>query len=160
MADMLTDGNIKVTYVPSVANLAAPTVAELGAGTDLECLITADGLDVSVDEDVISIPKLCETSNSEAPGRATYKITLTIVRKDNPTEDVAWTTLLRNTSGFLVMRYGPAVATAYAATQAVQAFPGKFGERRPQKPEANSAVTFQTMFYSSAVPDLDAVVAA
>lgn len=159
MADMITDGNIKVTFVPSVANIAAPTVAELTAGTTLECLITADGADVSVSEDVISIPKLCETSNSEAPGRTTYKITLTIVRKDNPTEDVAWTTLLRKTAGFLVFRYGPPVTTAYATTQSVQVFPGTFGERMPQKPAANAAVTFQSMFYSSAVPDLDAVVA-
>lgn len=160
MADMLADGNVKVTYVPVIANKAAPTVAELTAGTDLQCLITSDGLQVSVNEDVISIPKLCETTNSEAPGRATFQVTLTLVRKTVVAEDDAWTTLLRNTAGFLVMRYGLAHDTAYAASQEVQVFPGKAGERRPQPVEANGAVKFQSQWYVGEQPDLDAVVAA
>jgi hypothetical protein len=67
MPDMLTDGNIKVTFVPTIADPAAPTTTELTAGTDLECLITSDGLNLSVDEETISVPKLCDTVNSEAP---------------------------------------------------------------------------------------------
>lgn len=159
MADMLNDGNIKVTFVPSVANAAAPTTAELAAGTALECLITADGLDIKVDEDTVSIPKLCETSNSEAPGRATYGFTLTLMRKTVTIEDVAWTTLLRGTSGFLVIRYGLAYTTAYAAAQKAQVFPGTAGERRPQKPEANGGTMFQSQWYVTSKPNLDAVIA-
>ncbi|RSN65416.1 hypothetical protein DMH01_03295 [Amycolatopsis sp. WAC 04182] len=159
MADMLNDGNIKVTYVAAIANMAAPTAAELNGGLDLECLITADGLEPSVDEEKVSIAKLCETMNAEAPGRATYGLGLTMVRKDVPAEDVAWTTLLRGTSGYLVFRYGIDADTAYAALQDVQVWPGKFGERRPQKPEANGATTFMSQFYVSATPDMDATVA-
>jgi hypothetical protein len=159
MADMLADGQIKVTYVPAIANIAAPTVAELGAGTDLECLITGDGFAPTVNEEVVSIPKLCETINAEAPGRATHQIVLTLVRQDETADDVAWTTLLRNTAGHLVVRYGSAHSTAYAAGDDVQVFPGKAGERRPQSPEANGAILFQSQWYVSAQPDLDAVVA-
>jgi hypothetical protein len=160
MADMLADGNVKVTYVPTIANKSAPTVAELTAGTDLQCLITADGLAISVNEDVVSIPKLCETSNSEAPGRATFQITLTCVRQEATADDVAWTTLLRKTSGYLVIRYGDTHDTAYAASQEVLVFPGASGERRPNAVEANGAVTFDSQWYVNAQPDLDAVVAA
>lgn len=160
MADMLNDGNIKVTYVPSIANKSAPTVAELGAGTDLECLITADGLQPTVNEEVVSIPKLCETIVAEGPGRATHQIVLTMVRKTESAEDVGWTTMLRGTEGFLVIRYGVAYDTAYASGDDVQVFPGKAGERRPQAPEANSATQFQSQWYVSAQPDLDGVVAA
>src|SRR5213080_2362110 len=99
MADMLSDGNIKVTYVPTIANQAAPTTTELAAGTALECLITADGLDISTDESVVSAPKLCETTDSEQPGRAKTTIQLTCVRKDVVAEDVAWVTLLRGLAG-------------------------------------------------------------
>ncbi len=160
MADMLNDGNIKVTYVATIANIAAPTVAELTGGVDLECLITADGLEPSVDEEKVSISKLCETMNAEAPGRATYGLGLTMVRKDVALEDVAWTTLLRGTAGYLVFRYGVDADDAYAAADDVQVWPGKFGERRPQKPEANGATLFMSQFYVSAAPDMDAVVAA
>lgn len=160
MADMLNDGNIRLTYAPAVANIAAPTVAELTAGTDLECLVTADGLSISVDEEVTSIPKLCETSNSQAPGRATYGVTLTLVRQDVEAEDVGWTTLTRGTSGYLVMRYGVAHDQAWAAGDKVQVFPVKFGERRPQQPEANGATLFQSQAYVGKQPALDGVVAA
>lgn len=159
MADMLNDGNIKCTFVPSVANIAAPTTAELAAGTALECLITADGLELKVDEATVSIPKLCETTVSEAPGRSTYGVTLTMVRKTVPAEDVAWTVLLRGTTGFLVFRYGTAFATAYASAQKVQVFPGKAGERRPQKPEANGATKFISQWFVSSQPNLDAAIA-
>lgn len=160
MADMLNDGNIKVTYVPTIANKSAPTVAELDAGTDLECVITADGFAPTVNEEVVSVPKLCETIVAEGPGRATHQIVLTMVRKDTSSEDIGWTTMVRSTEGYLVIRYGVPYDTAYAADQDVQVFPGKSGERRPQAPEANSATMFQSQWYVSAQPDLDAVVAA
>jgi hypothetical protein len=160
MADMLTDGQIKVTYVPSIADIAAPTVAELTAGTDFECLITADGLNPSSDEDTVAIPKLCQTINAQAPGRTTYGFDLTFVRQEDEADDTAWSTLLRGTEGFLVVRYGIAHDTAYAAAQSVQVYPGRCGERRPAQPEANGAVTFTSTWYVGSQPELDGVVAA
>lgn len=163
MADMLADGAVKVTFVPSITNKAAPTVAELTAGTavDLECLITADGLDISVDEQVVAIPKLCETFDAQSPGRATYGVTLTCVRKDVDAEDVAWDTLVRKASGFLVIRYGTPATTDYVAAQKnLAVFPVTFGERRMLKPEANGAIQFQSQAYVTSQPELDAVVAA
>lgn len=160
MPDMLADGNVKVTYVPTIADIAAPKSAELSAGTDLECLIMGDGFQPSVDEEVVSIPKLCETINAQGPGRATHSIQLTMVRKTETAEDTAWTTMLRNTKGFLVVRYGTPYDTEYASGDAVQVFPGACGERRPQPVEANGAVTFISQWYVSAQPDLDAEIAA
>lgn len=159
MADMLADGNIKVTYVPEIDDISAPTVDELSSGTDLECLITGDGFAPTVNEEVVSIPKLCETINAEAPGRATHQIVLTMVRQTDEADDVAWTTLLRNTAGYLVVRYGIPHDTEYAEGDQVQVFPGTAGERRPQAPEANGAIQFQSQWYVSAQPDLDAEVA-
>jgi hypothetical protein len=160
MADMLNDGNIRVTYVASIANKAAPTVAELDAGVDLECLVTSDGLNTPVNEDTVSNPKLCDTVNAEAPGRATHQPALTFYRQDTPSEDVAWTTMTRGTAGFLVVRYGVAHDTAYAAGDEVCVYPGKAGERQLQTPEANAATKFISRWYESESPVLDAEVAA
>lgn len=159
MADMLNDGQIKVTFVPAIANIAAPTTTELAAGTALECLITADGLEIKTDEGVVEIPKLCETSMSQAPGRTTHGVTLTIVRKTIAGEDLGWSVLLRGTVGFLVIRPGLAYTTAYASTQKCVVYPGTVGERRLQKPEMNGVLKFISQWYVSSQPNLGAAVA-
>jgi hypothetical protein len=159
MADMLSDGNIRVSYVPAIANQAAPTTTELNAGTDLSCLIMGDGLDISGDEGVVSAPKLCETTVSEQPGRAKTTVKLTCVRKTILAEDIAWTTLQRGLQGYLVVRRGPTYATAWTIAQKVEVYPGTFGKRMPQKPEQNGVEKFDSQFYNSAPENLDAVVA-
>lgn len=163
MAKMLADGNVKVTYVVTIANLAAPDVsAELTAGSSvaLECLITADGFNISVDEAVVSLPALCETFDAESPGRAKYAIDLTCFRHIATVDDKAWTTLLRGLSGFLVVRYGVAVTTAYAAADKLLVFPVTFGERKPLPTEANGGVKFSSHAYVTSQPQLDAVAVA
>lgn len=163
MAKMLADGNVKVTYVVSVANLAAPDVsAELTAGSSvaLECLITADGFNISVDEAVVSLPALCETFDAESPGRAKYAIDLTCFRHIATVDDKAWTTLIRGLSGFLVVRYGVAVTTAYNTGDKLIVFPVTFGERKPLPTEANGGVKFSSHAYVTSQPQLDAVAVA
>jgi len=163
MAKMLADGNVKVTYVASIANIAAPDVSsELTAGSslDLECLITADGFNVSVDEAVVALPALCETFDAESPGRAKYAIDLTCFRHVATVDDKAWTTLLRGLTGFLVVRYGVAVTTAYAAADKLLVFPTTFGERKPLPTEANGGVKFSSHAYVTSQPNLDAVAVA
>ncbi|MFF4600554.1 hypothetical protein [Amycolatopsis sp. NPDC001319] len=160
MADMLSDGNIKVSFVPTIVNIGAPTVAEVTAGTSLECLIMSDGLDISTDESVTSAPKLCETIDAEQPGRSKTTIQLTCVRKDTPAEDVAWTLLQRGLTGYLVVRRGTSIETAFAAADPVEVYPVKAGVRRPIKPEANGVEKFMSQLYNTAASELDGVVAA
>lgn len=163
MAKMLADGNVKLTFCPTIANIAAPLAAtELTGGTvlDLECKTTADGLSISVDEAVVALPALCETFDAESPGRAKYAIDLTMFRYDDSAEDTPWTTLIRGLSGFLVVRYGIAHTTAYAADDNLLVFPGTFGERKPLPTEANGGVKFSSHFYVTSQPELDAVAAA
>jgi hypothetical protein len=163
MAKMLADGNVKVTYVPTIVNIAAPDASselEAGSALDLECFITADGLSISVDEAVVSLPALCETFNAESPGRATYAIDLTFYRHLASVDDSAWNTIKRLVSGYLAIRYGTAATTAWTAADRALVFPVTFGERKPQPTEANGGVTFQNRAYVSSQPHLDAVVVA
>lgn len=159
MADMLFDGNTRVTYVPSIANSAAPTTTELNAGTDLSCLVMSDGLDISTDESAVSAPKLCEDYDAEQPGRAKTTIKLTMARKDTPAEDIAWTTLQRGLAGFLVVRRGITYSSAWATGQKPEVYPVKFGQRQPVKGEPNSIEKFMSQPFVTAKPTLDAVVA-
>jgi hypothetical protein len=159
MADMLSDGNNKVSFVPTIANQAAPTTAELNAGTSLECLIMADGLDINTDEDVVSAPKLCETTTSEQPGRSKTTIQLTCVRKDVAVDDVAWTLLERGLTGYVVVRRGLTYSTAWTAAQKVEVYPVKFGVARMLKPEMNGVEKFMSQGYNTASPTLKATVA-
>lgn len=158
MAKMLADGNVKATFVIAIPNIAAPVAATLNAGVDLECLITADGLSVSVDEAVVALPALCETFDAESPGRAKYAIDLTMYRHILTVDDVAWTTMIRGLTGFLVLRYGVDVDTAYTAADKVLVFPGTSGERKPNPTTANGGVTFGSRWYVSTQPELDGVV--
>lgn len=162
MADMLSDGNVKVSFVPAVANIGAPTVTELTAAgaVDLECRITADGLDVSADEDTIDNSKLCDVENYEEPGRIKHSIELTITRADIEETDTPYETIKRGTKGFLAIRYGIPHDTAYAAAQDIQIYTIRAGAQRYVKPEANSTVRYQQKMFVNGPSELDAVVAA
>jgi len=124
MADLLADGNIKVTWAVTVANVSAPTVAELTAGTavDLECLITLDGLDIKGDTASVDNTALCSTDDTEEPGRVSYNIELTAKRKDTTLEDKAWNTLVDRAQGYLVVRRSTAATTAWTASQPCEVY--------------------------------------
>lgn len=163
MTKMLADGNVKVAYVASIANIQAPDVSsELTAGSTLalECLITADGFNISVDEAVVSLPALCETTDTEAPGRAKYAVDMTYFRHNETVQDKAWTTMVRLLTGFLVVRYGIASTTPFAAGDKLLVFPGQHGERKPLPTEANGGIKFAGRWYVSSTPALDAVAVA
>lgn len=160
MTDMLNDGNIKLTFVEEIADISAPTETELAQGFDLECLVTADGFQPTVNEDVVSVAKLCETSNSESPGRATHQVTLTMVRQEEEDQDVGWTNLKRNQTGFLAVRFGVEHSLPWEADDKAVVYPVRCGTRRLLPPEANGATLFEVQMYVTAEPNLDAVVVA
>lgn len=162
MARIPVDGNVKVAFVPAIVDIAAPTASELtGAGVvALECDLTPDGLDEAIDEDTKDTSTFCSTSNFEEPGRTKPNITLTYFRFSTPTEDSAYTTLKRNTAGFLVIREGSAHDVAFASTDKVRVYTIMCGEQQPVKPAANEDVKVQQKLYASGDYERDAVVAA
>lgn len=161
MADLLADGNIKVTWAPSVANIAAPTVAELTAGSavDLECLITLDGLDIKGETASVDNTALCSTDDTEEPGRVSYTIDITAKRKDNSSEDKAWNTLTDRALGNLVVRRSTAATTAWAVGQPCEVYPVRAGRPIMNAPEKNSAQKFQVKLFNNARSDDRATVA-
>lgn len=151
MGDMLSDGNIKVVYVPTLADPSAPTVTELTAtgSVDLSCFIKSDGRAHTVDEDTVDNSKLCTTDNTETPGRIKHSWTLTYSREDDEEADMAYSTLKKGTTGFLVQRIGTAYATAFAADDKVDVFPVTAGYQLEQ-PDVGGLVWYQQKMFVTA----------
>jgi len=156
------DGNVKVAWVVTIANTAAPTAAELTAGSvvDLSCYLTADGFTPALDEQVIVDQRLCDTATFEKPGRATRSLNIRWIDNSNTAlANLALTTLIPGTSGFIVVRRGMAYATAFATTQKVDVWPTTCGQYGDEPPEANSVLKVaQKMFITDAVQLRKAVV--
>jgi hypothetical protein len=162
MADLLANGMVKVTYVPSIANISAPTVAELtgGSAVDLQCLITADGLNITGETASVDNTALCSENDTQDAGSVSYQLELTCKRKDSTVEDVAWNTLTYKTAGYLVVRRDKPQADPYVATDDVEVYSIRCGEPIMQPPERNTPQTFVVTLFNHSSVDTRAVVAA
>ncbi|MFF4417095.1 hypothetical protein ACFYY8_31630 [Streptosporangium sp. NPDC001559] len=161
MAKRLTDGNTKATFVPVIASITAPTVAEL---TDpgiitLENTVTDDGLKVDFDEGTVAGNVLASTQDFESPGRSKAQIELTYYRDSTPSADRMWTVMTRGTAGYLVVRRGVTAATAYATSQIVEVYTVTCGERKPMAPERESYEKVTLKLFASGTYNLTSTVA-
>lgn len=152
MAYTLADGMTKVIWLTSCANTAAPTAAEVAAGTALETYITPDGLDVSTEESRVDVGNLASVQDTEVAGRRKESINLTM---HNLGMDAAPFSTFAPTagvypSGFLVIRYGVAATTATAADDVVDVYTVTAGTRQRISPAANDVLKFSVRFYSTA----------
>lgn len=162
MSRILNDGNIKVTWVPAIASIAAPSAGtELAAtgSVPLEPWITPDGLNLGNSEAVVDLSVLSSVTEYEGPGRYKQTIDLTCQRDDTTASDLAWTTLVRGAQGFIVIRIGVLAGTAYAAADRLMVYTVTVGKRLMVKPTKNTPATFIVHAYCSGA-DNDAAVAA
>jgi hypothetical protein len=143
MSDLISDGNTKVSWVPSIANLNAPTASELNAGSDWTARLTPDGLKTDPTTADVDTSSLASTFSTTAPGRRSYDVELTFKRGTLGTsDDQPYATLLYNTSGNIVVRRGLAYGTAYAAGQTVEVYPVAVSEPANVAPAANEVSKF------------------
>jgi hypothetical protein len=152
IADMLLDGNLKASWVPTIASLAAPTVAELNAGVSLEDRLTPDGLNIGFDTNMIDNSALSSTYNTEQVGRS--KVTTTLKYKAGAvgTTDTVATALTFRAVGYLVVRRGTDSATAFAAAQKVEVYPAQCGRPNPEVPAPNAIQTVTVQLGSTGTP--------
>lgn len=142
---ILGDGNVKVSWVTTITNQAAPAITELNAtsSVDLSCYLTADGLTTGSDEQGVTDDRLCSTQTYEKPGRFSDTLELMYVYQPQvpaAADNKAFFTLVQLTSGFIVIRWGKAYTSAYAAADRVNIYPSQCGVQREQPPEANSVL--------------------
>lgn len=99
-------GTTQILFCPSIANKAAPTFAELDAGTEL----TRDIADISgwmTNSEFIDVPDLGTRYTSKIPGRITSEdSTLTFYADEDLGSGDAGALLPRDTSGYIVIADG------------------------------------------------------
>ncbi len=159
MADIVADGRTRVSWVPTIANIAAPTTTELNAGLLLQSLLTADGLAGFQPETAkVDTSSLASTFNTARNGRTSFDSPMLTLKKQD-TGDTAYTTLIRDAVGYIVVRTSLTESTAYASTQAVRVYPVQCGEVQHVDVEENSLERYQVPLTITSTPNLRAAVA-
>lgn len=157
------DGNVRIAWVPTIADPAAPTSTELtGAGViDLSCYLTGDGWNPALDEQTISDDRLCDTETFEQPGRSQYTTSVTYIDNTNTTDpNEAAETLIPGTTGYIVVRSGKAYDQPFAASDVVDVWPVKCGKYQKLPPEANSVLRRTQKLFVTGRVQTDVTVAA
>lgn len=159
------DGNVRAVLVPAVANVNAPTVAELTAvaAVDISCYLTGDGLAISVDQQTISDERLCSTSTFEKRGRKTHSVDVTYVDNTNSVahsaSNAAREALDEGAVHYLVTRRNMPYETAFASTQKVRVYPVEAGFPAEVPGEANSVTRTTSKLFVTGDPGIDVAVA-
>lgn len=161
MADIPSDGNIRVAWLTAVANKAAPTVGELNLGLLLTSVASAEGMS-GWQPDTASVPnrKLDSTFNSSDVGTISIDDPVMQFFKQTGT-DTIYNTFNKGAPGFIVIRRSLASSVGWAAGQLLQGvYPAKAGQRRWLDVEENTNERWEVPFKINGEPAFDAVVAA
>jgi len=153
MSEFFRRGLSEIHFCPTVSNLAAPSRAEVTAGTDLSPAVAAlNGFNFK--NSPIMTPKLSTTFTTQIPGEDTSD-TSTIDFYDDDADDAMRSALVKGTEGFLVFfPYGD-VPGARA-----EVWPAISTGVSDQWTMANEAAKFQVSFAITDAPEQDAVVPA
>lgn len=158
MARYSAEGNSLFYYVATIANIAAPTVAELNAGTNLTSFVPPDGFNPTTTQNMVDTSSLADSFDVMVIGTEGGPITLTFQR-DNAT-DTAWDLMTRGLTGFWVFREGIPEATAWTAAQDAQVYPMQAHHPIPNQTAKNAVRTFNVTTAVTSAPNRKAVVAA
>lgn len=138
------DGNIKTVLVPTVADLAAPTVAILNGVTaiDISCYLTPGGFALTVDQATITDERECDTITRGAAGRKTPALTITGIDNTNAaaTDNDLAESLEEGSTWVAVRRRGKPFDEDFAATDVVTVTEFTVGVRGEVPAEANSVL--------------------
>lgn len=145
MTDIIVDGQTAVWFVPTAANSAAITTAEITAGKALHDLLVPTGLEgFEPSTAEIDNTALSSKQDSKVPGRGSYSGTGLVLKKQTGTDAVFNLLSVFGTTGFIVIRDGIDAATAAAAAQKYEAYPittGYYGY--VGRGEANSLLRYR-----------------
>lgn len=133
MVRSIAPGQLRANWVPSISNTAAPTAAEINAGTNLSLQMRRDGLDVPLEGNVVDSSDVSSKLNKTAPGTyggdtLTLRFRLDRTRTTvDPTKAVltAPTATTDGAAGYLVVRRIGGSGNTFAATDRVDVYPAQ-----------------------------------
>jgi len=160
VARITPDTYTKIHIVDSIASIAAPTVAELAAGTEVTGFLTPAGLDTPEDGTDADISSIASARDFSIPATIGGDIQGEFYRDD--TADSAWDATARLTiTNLVISRFGgTGTDNAIIATDVVEVWPVRVSQRSNARITRGEALRFVATFALSADPDLAAVVAA
>lgn len=113
----ISRGNISVGVAPAVADLDAPTVAEMTTGTGLDCSIQTFNGTSSTDSETVDW--LCDPASETLPGSTTHQIDDLVIKGTGQGDDALVTGLSIGDVVYIWRRDGLDHETAPAAGQYV-----------------------------------------
>jgi hypothetical protein len=129
MADVVVDGLTTVWFVTTISNQAAPTAAEVTAGTKISQVLRADGIEnFNPTGNKVDTTSLESTFETSVPGRTGFGDAALVLKDQGSTDTVRTALGTPNTNGFVVMRFAVATATAATAAQKVDVYPVQLGQ--------------------------------
>ena len=154
MPRVIADGEVKIQWVPTISNEAAPTTAEIGAGTELTGFLAS--LDTPLEGNTVNTPDLSTAFRTQVAGKFGGGATGQFYRDD--TSDTAWDLLPRLTQGYIVIRRFGGSTVAFAGSDEVEVWPLEVITRSPATLDEESVQMFTVNFATTGEPTLDAVV--
>lgn len=154
-------GTVEVWFVPTIANPAAPTAVALNAGTRLTSYVRGG---ITIDFASNPVPSGALDTRFEPTVAGTFgggtNSLNGVLRKDAFGDDDAWTLLVRDLVGFLVVGdYGnTGAAETWAATDRVSVYPIEIFSRNRGDAARDQLHTFDVQFGITAVPSEDVAV--
>lgn len=151
----------RVYYVPTIANIAAPTVAELNAGTSLTSTLIPAGLEGFENSTAeVDNTSLASDFDTKLPGRKSFSGTGLVFKKQDGTDTIFVLLSVPNTNGYVVIRDGVLNTTAWTIADKVEVFPIRTATHvMLGRGESNSLLKYRIPTPITSQPNLKAVVA-
>lgn len=158
---ILGDGMIRVSWVLSIANMAAPVAAsELNAASSvlLHPTLTPDGLiGFELDTQGMEITALVSGVDAAQAGRDKLGDLRLRLYKLSGTDSMY--SVAKGTNAFVAIRRYMSAATSWATGQSAQIYSVQAGTKKEMLPAQGEAFKYEIPLFSTADPVLNAVVA-
>jgi hypothetical protein len=160
MARKQAIGEIRYWWVTTIANIAAPTAAEITAGVDLTPFGIRDGLSTPRGANVVDTSDVSNKDNTQDVGtRDNGPITISAHRDSVTGSDTFWNTLVEDTVGYVVVRRFGGSTLAAIAAQKVEVYPAIVATVAPVDIAENQSQRVLATIAITRAPNLRATVA-
>lgn len=141
MSRYIGPGKVEIWFVPTIADITAPTTTQLNAGTAISPYVVDGGADFPNPGTTVDASDGGSAFDKQVRGTTGgQKAVLTCHRDDQKANDTAWTTLAPTTQGFIAIApRGLATFGTWAVGDAVDVFAIEVITRDPSNLMARNA---------------------
>lgn len=156
------DGNLRIQWVPTIADTTAPKLTEVNATSalDVSCYMTT--WTEAGSQAVISDVRVCSRQDFEAPGKETRTLDTIYIENPGTTNALvnkAAVTLIKNSKGYFVVRRGIGYDVNFAIGDLVDVWPVTTGLQIPEWAAGQTGKLHQKQFVTGQVQPQVALVA-